>query len=31
MLWSIKIWLGHSVHNGSDVATPEQMVQGEGL
>ena len=30
-LWSIEIWLGHSVHMGCDTATPEQMVLGEGL
>ena len=30
-LWSIEIWLGHSVHTGCDIATPEQMMLGEGL
>ena len=31
MLQSIEIWLGHRVHTGCDVATPEQMMLGEGL
>ena len=30
-LWSIEIWLGHSVHTGCDVATLEQIMLGEGL
>ena len=30
-LQSIKIWLGHSVHTGCDVATPEQMMLQEEL
>ena len=30
-LWSIEVWLGHSVHTGCDIATPEQMMLEEGL
>ena len=30
-LRSIEIWLGCSVHTGCDIATPEQIMLGEGL
>ena len=30
-LWSIEMWLGHSVHTGCEIATPEQMMVGEWL
>ena len=29
-LWSIKMWLGHSVHTGYNIATPKQMMREEG-
>ena len=29
-LWSIEIWVGHKVHTGCDVATPEQMMHAYG-
>ena len=28
---SIKMWLGHSVNTGCNVATPEQMMMGDQL
>ena len=31
ILWSIKIWLGHSVQTGFNVASPKQMMVVEGL
>ena len=30
-LWSIKIWLGYSVHTRCDIVTPEQKIVAEGL
>ena len=30
-LLTIEVWLGHGVHTGCDVATPKQMMVGEGL
>ena len=30
-LQTVEVWLGHSVHTGCDIATPQQIMLGEGL